>query len=96
VDAGFAALSSTETVSVNHQLIYILHDLETLDLVPEKAGISMVVSGHSHKAQIDRKNGVFYINPGSIGPRRFRLPITCATVAFGGIEPVVKVIEFDQ
>jgi putative phosphoesterase len=93
VDSGFAGLSPTETISVNDRLIYILHNLEALDLIPEKAGISMVVSGHSHQARIDRKNGVFYINPGSIGPRRFRLPITYATVAFDRIEPVVKVFE---
>lgn len=96
VDSDFPGLSSTETISVNDHLIYILHDLATLDLVPEKAGISMVISGHSHKARIDRKSGVFYINPGSIGPRRFRLPITYMTVAFGGIEPVAKLIELNE
>jgi putative phosphoesterase len=93
VDSGFPDLSLTEMVSVNNQLIYILHDLATLDLVPEKAGISMVVSGHSHKARIERKNGVLYVNPGSIGPRRFRLPVTYATVAYGGNEPVVESVE---
>jgi uncharacterized protein len=96
VDSGLADLSPTETISVNDHLIYILHNVETLDLVPEKAGISMVVSGHSHKARIDRRNGVYYINPGSVGPRRFHLPITYATVAFRGNEPIVKVIELDQ
>jgi uncharacterized protein len=74
-------------------LIYILHDLATLDLVPEKAGIWMVVSGHSHKARVEKKNGVLYVNPGSIGPRRFRLPITYVTIAYGGIEPVVELVE---
>jgi uncharacterized protein len=96
VDSGLAGLSLTETVSVNGHLIYVLHNLETLDLVPEKAGILMVVSGHSHKARIDRKNGVYYINPGSIGPRRFKLPITYASVEFRGNDPIVKVIELDQ
>jgi len=96
VDSGLAGLSPTETVSVNGHLIYVLHNLETLDLVPEKAGISIVVSGHSHRARIDRKNGVYYINPGSAGPRRFQLPITYATMGFRGNEPIVKVIELDQ
>jgi putative phosphoesterase len=96
VDSGFAGLPLAETVSVNGHLIYIIHNLETLDLVPEKAGISMVVSGHSHRARIDRKIGVYYINPGSVGPRRFKLPITYATVAFRGNEPIVKIIELDQ
>jgi putative phosphoesterase len=96
VDSGLADLSPTETISVNDHLIYILHNVSTLDLVPEKAGISMVVSGHSHRAQIERRNGVYYINPGSVGPRRFHLPITYVTVAFRGNEPIVKVIELDQ
>jgi putative phosphoesterase len=96
VDFGLPGLSSTETICVNDHLIYILHDLATLDLVPEKAGISMVISGHSHKARIDRKNGVLYINPGSAGPRRFALPITYATVAFGEDQPLLKLIELDQ
>ena len=96
VDAGLADLSPTETISVNDHLIYILHNVETLDLVPEKVGILMVVSGHSHKARIDQKNGVYYINPGSVGPRRFHLPITYATVEFGSNQPIVKVIELDQ
>jgi uncharacterized protein len=92
VDSGLD-VSPNETVSVNNRLIYILHDLAALDFVPEEVGISIVVSGHSHKARVEKKNGVLYINPGSIGPRRFRLPVTYATIAFGGIEPVVKVIE---
>ena len=96
VDSELSGLSSTETISVNDHLIYVLHDLATLDLVPEKAGISMVISGHSHKARIDKKSGVFYINPGSAGPRRFRLPITYVTVVLGENEPVVKVIELQQ
>jgi uncharacterized protein len=93
VDSSFADLPSTEIVSVNDQLVYILHDLAALDIVPEKAGISIVVSGHSHKARIEKKNGVLYVNPGSIGPRRFRLPVTCVTIAYGGIEPVVELVE---
>jgi uncharacterized protein len=96
IDSDIPGLSSKEMISVNDHLIYILHDLATLDLVPEKAGISMVISGHSHKARIDRKSGVFYINPGSIGPRRFRLPITYVTVAFGENEPLPQLIELDR
>jgi uncharacterized protein len=92
VDSGLD-VSPNETVSVDDRLIYILHDLAALDFVPEKAGIFIVVSGHSHKARVEKKNGVLYINPGSIGPRRFRLPVTYATIAFGAMEPVVKVIE---
>jgi putative phosphoesterase len=96
VDSGLTGLLRTETVTVNDRLIYVLHDLATLDLVPENAGIWMVVSGHSHKARFDKRNGVYYVNPGSIGPRRFQLPITYATVVFGGDDPAVNVVELDE
>jgi predicted phosphodiesterase len=54
--------------------IYVLHDLQDLDLKPEAAGFAAVVSGHSHIPRQEVKNGVLYFNPGSSGPRRFKLP----------------------
>ncbi|MEN6485472.1 MAG: metallophosphoesterase family protein [Syntrophobacteraceae bacterium] len=59
-------------------LIYVLHDLHDLDLDPAAAGFQAVVSGHSHKPSMFRKDGVLYLNPGSAGPRRFMLPVTFA------------------
>jgi len=56
--------------------IYILHNLNELDLKPEAAGFGVVVYGHTHVAKVEKKNGVLYFNPGSAGPRRFRLPVT--------------------
>jgi predicted phosphodiesterase len=56
----------------------MLHDVKRLDLNPEAAGISAVVSGHSHKPLIERRRGVVFLNPGSAGPRRFQLPVTLA------------------
>jgi uncharacterized protein len=56
--------------------IYVLHNLQDLDLKPEAAGFGVVVYGHSHVAKQETKNGVLYFNPGSAGPRRFRLPVT--------------------
>ena len=58
--------------------IYVLHNLRELDIDPAAAGFRAVVSGHSHKPGTVQKQGVLYINPGSAGPRRFRLPITIA------------------
>lgn len=63
--------------------IYVLHDLKTLEIDPGKFGIDIVVSGHSHAPKIETVDGVLYLNPGSAGPRRFRLPITLATVDVG-------------
>ncbi len=61
--------------------IYVLHDVHELDINPAVAGFRMVVSGHSHKASQEVRDGVIYLNPGSAGPRRFRLPITLARIS---------------
>jgi len=58
--------------------IYVLHDIHELDLDPAAGGFNIVVSGHSHQPSRTDRSGVMYINPGSAGPRRFRLPVTVA------------------
>lgn len=58
--------------------IYLIHDLAELDLNPAAAGIRVVISGHSHRPAIAEREGVLYVNPGSAGPRRFKLPVTVA------------------
>ena len=73
-----AQLPATEAVELDGHLIYMLHSLADLDLKPEAAGVSVVISGHSHKPKVESRNGVLYLNPGSAGPRRFSLPITVA------------------
>lgn len=78
VDRGAWAkrLPETEVVEVDGVTIYMLHHLGHLDLKPEAAGFGAVVSGHSHQPKIEEKNGVLYFNPGSAGPKRFRLPVS--------------------
>jgi len=78
VDGGSWArkLPLSEVIEVEGVSIYILHILENLDLKPEVAGFKVVVYGHSHVPKIEEKNGVLYFNPGSAGPRRFKLPVT--------------------
>lgn len=73
-----SALPWTAVVEAACGLIYVLHDLHQLDLDPAVAGFQIVVSGHSHKAGKEERGRVLYVNPGSAGPRRFRLPITVA------------------
>ena len=68
-------LSETELVQVGDIFVYVIHDLAQLDLDPEAAGVRAIVSGHSHKPHIEQRDGVLYVNPGSAGPRRFKLPI---------------------
>jgi hypothetical protein len=71
-------LPLTAVVEAGPARIYVLHDMQQLELDPAAAGFRMVVSGHSHKALREERGGVLYVNPGSAGPRRFRLPVTLA------------------
>jgi uncharacterized protein len=75
-----ADLPETAVAQAGSALIYVLHDVKALDLKPAAAGISMVVSGHSHTPSDTEREGVLYVNPGSAGPRRFNLPVTVARV----------------
>lgn len=69
-------LSETEVLDIGGISIYVLHDLAKLDLNPKAAGFHAVVSGHSHVLKQEMRDGVLYFNPGSAGPRRFKLPIS--------------------
>ncbi len=77
-------LPETEAVEIAGISIYVLHDLSHLDLKPEAAGFNVVISGHSHAAKQETRNGVLYFNPGSAGPRRFQLPVTVGGLTVGG------------
>jgi putative phosphoesterase len=66
----------TEVVELGGVSIYVIHDVNALDLKPQAAGFAAVISGHSHVPKQEIKNGVLYFNPGSAGPRRFKLPVT--------------------
>jgi hypothetical protein len=67
-------------VRLGGRTIYVVHDLKQLQLDPESGGVDVVVSGQSHVPRMATINGVLYLNPGSAGPRRFKLPITLATL----------------
>ena len=73
-------LPETEVVMLAGLDFYLLHDVHQLDLDPAAAGFAAVLYGHSHKPEIRRHKGVLYLNPGSCGPRRFKLPISCARI----------------
>jgi putative phosphoesterase len=77
-------IAETEVLKVGAVSIYLLHDLAQLDLDPAAAGYQVVVSGHSHKPAMERRGGVLYLNPGSAGPRRFKLPIAVAELKVTG------------
>jgi uncharacterized protein len=90
-----AEYADTELVQLGERSIYVLHDLQTLRIDPVADGIDVIVSGHSHKAAIAEIERVLYLNPGSAGPRRFKLPITLATLDIGpsGLRPVIHDLE---
>ena len=74
----------TEVVELGGVLIYIIHDLNALDLNPRAAGFAAVISGHSHQPKQELKDGVLYFNPGSAGPRRFDLPTSAGRLSMAG------------
>ena len=80
--------AETEVVELAGLHIYVIHDLNALDLNPKAAGFAAVISGHSHQPKQQMKDGVLYFNPGSAGPRRFKLPISVGRLQIlnGGIE----------
>jgi putative phosphoesterase len=89
------SLAETELVMLDEHAIFVLHDLKKLDLNPKAAGISAVISGHTHKALKQEEDGVLYLNPGSVGPRRFSLPISMAKLVLEGPSVNVELRTFD-
>ncbi len=77
-------LPETEVLEVDGVSIYVLHDLSALDLKPEAAGFRVVISGHSHVPKQETRAGVLYFNPGSAGPRRFKLPVSVGRIKLSG------------
>jgi putative phosphoesterase len=75
-----ALLPATEVATLAGIDIYLLHNIQDLDLDPAAAGFAAVLYGHSHKPEVRRHKGVLYFNPGSCGPRRFSLPMTCGRI----------------
>ncbi len=81
VDKWAVDLPDTEVVEIAGRYLYVIHDLKALDLDPSAAGFDAVISGHSHAPSVDTRDGVLYLNPGSAGPRRFKLPVALARIA---------------
>ena len=75
--------------------IYAIHDLSQLDIEPSRAGIRVVVSGHSHKPLIEQRHGIFFVNPGSAGPRRFQLPVSVADILIEGSNISPRIVELN-
>jgi uncharacterized protein len=94
VDSWAATYPETLRTRLFDLSIFVTHDRKDLAFSPGKTDIDLVISGHSHRASIEMGDGVLYLNPGSTGPRRFRLPITLAKVQItnGQLMPVIHEI----
>ena len=95
IDKG-SVLPETALTSASSSSIYVIHDLKQLDLDPAARGFHIVISGHSHKPLAMTRAGVLYINPGSAGRRRFRLPITVARLDLDRLPWEVEFIELEM
>jgi putative phosphoesterase len=95
VDTGAWAshLPMTEQVEVGELRFFVLHDISQLDLDPAAAGFAAVVFGHSHVPSLETRQGVLFLNPGSAGPRRFRLPVAVARVGVSGRRLRPEIVE---
>lgn len=88
-----AHLPATEMIRVGGVFIYIIHDIAQLDIEPHAAGAHVIVSGHSHKPLIELRDGILYVNPGSCGPRRFRLPLSVGEIRVEGTKVRARTLE---
>ena len=89
-------LRETELLQVGDVFVYAIHDLARLDIEPDAVGVRVVVSGHSHKPLVEERNGVLYVNPGSAGPRRFKLPIAAGELLIDGMSVTARIVALEE
>jgi putative phosphoesterase len=77
-------LPQTAAVEIGGMTLYVIHDIHDMDLDPLAGGFSAVICGHSHRPMLQWRNEVLYFNPGSAGPRRFRLPVAVGQLTIKG------------
>jgi len=90
-----ARLRESELFRIGDAFIYAIHDVAAIDIEPRAAGVQVIVSGHSHQPSIRRDDGVLYVNPGSAGPRRFRLPISVGELTIAGASITARTVELE-
>jgi len=90
-----ARLRETELIRVGNVFVYVIHDLARLDIEPGAAGVRVIVSGHSHKPLVRERDGVLYVNPGSCGPRRFKLPISVGELMVSGSGVQARTVDLE-
>ena len=91
-----ARLPLTELIRVGNVFVYVIHNLAELDVDPAAAGIRVIISGHSHKPMIEERGEVLYVNPGSSGPRRFKLPISVGEITVSGDAVKARIVDLSR
>lgn len=86
-------LPETETLQLGTVGIYVIHNLGEFRIDPAALGVQVVVSGHSHKPSLERRHGVLFLNPGSAGPRRFKLPIALGELLIEGPRTSARLVD---
>lgn len=92
-DAWAQTIPEQRSFDIGRHRVHLLHDLKALALDLREPPIAAVISGHSHRPKIERREGVLYINPGSAGPRRFKLPVTIARLRIDSDRLDVEIVE---
>ena len=92
-EAWAQTIAETEIIELGEAKLYVLHALQELTLDPAAYGFDVVVSGHSHRPSVERRDGVLYLNPGSAGPRRFKLPVSVARLTVRGTACRARIVE---
>ena len=87
------ALPETQVTQVGGVWVYMLHDVSRLDVEPAGGGFGAVIYGHSHRAKVERKQGVLYLNPGAAGPWRFDLAPSVAVLEISGGKVSARIVE---
>ena len=94
-EAWATSLPDTKLVQLNAAKLYVIHNVKELDCDPVARGIQVVISGHSHKPSVVKRDGVLYLNPGSAGPRRFKLPVAVGKLHVNSLNVKAELIELE-
>lgn len=84
-----------EVVEVGAVSIFIIHDIKEMSISSAITGFKLVISGHSHKPFVEERNGILYLNPGSAGPKRFKLPVSLARLRIDGENLDIETVKLE-
>jgi putative phosphoesterase len=93
---GLRELPETEVVEVGDILLYVIHNIHRLDIVPSKAGFDAVIFGHLHCPSLSEKEGVLFLNPGSAAQPRRNYPASLALLHVNGDSMKAKIVNIDE